>query len=136
MKIQSRRNHGLSFLGAIIVFACVILLGALLIKILLKVMDKVPPPSDPSHQTNIVSVVSSQVFHSMPAGVSMPAFQFDASVLQPSQLLQAADVLIERSTNLVDWEPAWRIGDMSEFNFAADTNPPAPQCFYRAVILP
>ena len=144
MKLHLNHNRnlsGLSLLGAIIIFACVIVLGGLIMKILIKAIEKIPPLTHPStYDTNIVGVVAVNpaIYERVPAlkTVNMPNFTFsehDLSQLDPQAILDHGDIVIERSTNLVDWTPTWRIKEMSNFNLADDTNQ-APWAFYRAVI--
>src|SRR5688572_15318806 len=139
MKIQIHRKHGLTLLGAIIIFAVVIALGAIMIKILLKVMERMPPPQSP-RDTNIVSVVSFELFQDIqPVSIAMPTFSFaeqEVQALDADAFLSHGEVVIERSTNLVDWTPAGRMGVLGVFNLARDTNPPSPACFYLAVLIP
>ena len=143
LSLDPRRNvRALSLLGAIIIFACVIVLGGLIMKILLKAIEKMPPLTHPStYDTNIVGVVAVNpaIYERVPAlkTLQMPEFTWseqDLSQLDPQAILNHGDIVIERSTNLVDWTPTWRIKDMNNFNLADDTNQ-APWAFYRAVIM-
>lgn len=141
MKIKPNRQAGLSLVGAIIAFGFIMLIGYLLLRILLKILEQnpLPDPRTGERDTNIVTVVSSSLYHSTPAAIEMPGFEFDPAelgALDAESFVENGTLLIERSTNLVDWLPAWRISAMSEFNMTADTNPPAPAAFYRAVLIP
>jgi len=135
MKIKlTLRNKGLSLVGAIIVFGCLLILGYILLKILMRAADLIPPPVyiDPK-ETNQVTSVTSRQFESIMASenIVMPAFTFSEDDLEIMTVSEASTIVIERSTNLVNWEFGWRINVMDEFSFGSDTNQ-APWCFYRA----
>lgn len=144
MNIQlAGRNRALTLLGAIVIFACIILLGAILVKCLLKAVENLPPVPPPAagHDTNVVArVLTRAEFEAIPVQHVMPAFEFGGEELQAldaEAFLATGTIVIERSTNLVHWTPAWRVRSLDEFNLAADTNGfGAPQCFYRAVLVP
>lgn len=142
MKIPLHRSDAaLSLFGALIIFALIVLIGGLAIKILLDCVDGVPPPMPPpGRDTNIVAVISQSFHNALESSNSMkmPAFEFSAgevATLDAETFLSRGEIVIERSTNLMDWTPAWRLSSMNEFNLASDTNPPAPACFYRAVLV-
>jgi hypothetical protein len=140
LKLNKKRRHSaLTLLGGLIIFGVILVFGFILIKILLKTLENLPPIQRSGDDTNIVAVTSVP-FYSVPIKVEMPGFSFspsDLATLNAEEFSVSGTLIIERSTNLIDWQPAWRISATSEFSFAGDTNGLSlPKCFYRAVIVP
>lgn len=136
-KLASRKS-ALSLLGAMIILAALGIVVAIIMRFLISLCHHIAPLDPPGGGgTNQIA----QVKGLNEAGIlDLPEFVFPemnvfASNLTASHGLQNALMLVQRSTNLVDWETVLTTNDTSHvFLWSDDTNPPPDRAFYRMEI--
>lgn len=126
MKFKPRRNSALALIGLLIFLAAVIIIAGAIIYLLIKLCRKVFPPPG-SNADPVVEVI--ETFP--PIVLNLPS---NPGLSQG--FVQAVDATqwkaeVQRSTNLVDWQPILVTNGDFQFGFDCDTNPPADRAFYR-----
>lgn len=140
MKIRlHKRTDGIVLWLAVILFLLFLVFIGTLVYTIWKAIQRLPKrPSAPdeaaivqqatadelaqlqaAHSNETVTIVSATPFY-----LTVPAFLPSFAGVQPDDYL-----VVERSTNLVDWELMGAVGEGEEY---ADTNPPPACAFYRA----
>ena len=133
-----RRQSGLALVSAVILCVCVLIIGGIVVKVLLRFCERINPPAPPGGGTNVTATATGGFAGITAPGVwESPQLQFPALPTPAGQTAAkpfgTARLEIERSTNLVDWEtiavvadPAGDVDIMS-----LDTNRPPDRAFYR-----
>lgn len=140
------RNRGLTLLALILFIAAILIIGATIVYILIRICRRAFPEPPPDHQGQIVQVddtgrVLPPVAQQGDA-VLQPVFVFPAIAAIPTATatdpLGGGWVEIHRTTNCVDWEVILRTNLNYQFSIANvianDTNEPCPMAFYRMMI--
>lgn len=135
MKRTPSHNQALALLSAIIVLACVLIIGAIAVKILLKLARSINPPAPPPG-TNAVARVTGFAGITAPGVYEAPRFVFPPLEAPVGQTVEnpfgTAHLEILRSTNLIDWEVIAILTNAVEADIMDyDTNPPPARAFYR-----
>ena len=135
----SRRQSGLALVAAIILCVCVLIIGGIVVKVLIRLAERINPPTPPPDSGTNLTVTATSGFAGITApGVwQAPVLQFPALPAPSGQTASKpfgnARLDVERSTNLVDWEVIATVsevtGDMDIM--ALDTNRPPDRAFYR-----
>jgi len=136
----SRRQSGLALVAAIILCVCVLIIGGIVVKVLIRLAERINPPAPPPDSgTNLTVTATSSGFAGITApGVwQAPVLQFPALPTPSGQTASKpfgnARLDVERSTNLVDWEVIATVNDITGDVdiMALDTNRPPDRAFYR-----
>lgn len=133
-----RRQSGLALVSAIIVMVCILIIGGIVVKLLLRLSERINPPAPPEGGTNVTATAASGFAGITAPGVwKAPQLQFPALPTPAGQTsakpFGTARMEIERSTNLVDWETIAVVADPSGDVdiMSLDTNRPPARAFYR-----
>lgn len=123
MKIRTQSNRALAAVGLLIFVSAVLVIAGTIIYMLLKLCRRCLPSEPPPAGTNQVAYVEEII--PMPALiVELPSFA------APSEMVEWMTEL-QRSTNLVDWQPILTVEGIVPLSMNADTNPPPNAAFYR-----
>lgn len=129
MKLRTNKQRGALLLGLIVLVFAIIVIG-LAVYAIYKALSRWKPrqinPDDVAEwkqsviaemETNSASILS------------------DGTSIIPLSSASVTQVLVERSTNLINWEVISSVQVNDSFQLinimSLDTNPPAPQAFYR-----
>jgi len=137
MKLHYRRRQsGVSLVSAIIVMACIIIIGGIAVKVLLKLCDKLNPPAPPPGQgTNAVAQVEGFAGITSPGVWEAPTLKFAPLPAPAGQTAENpfgnAHLEVERSTNLVDWVTIAIFTNVPDVDLLSLETNRAPQAFFR-----
>lgn len=137
MKITTRNDRAITFVGAMIILAFLVAITGLFLAGIAKLARKIDNSGGGSGNTNAPAAFTFEEFtDSIPVG--MFTFEIPAEPWETPESVAASIqlVVIERSTNLVDWQPIYSTTNLSVLSDPAsvDTNRPWPMAFYRGMI--
>lgn len=120
----------MTLLVALLAFAAVIIIGGIIVIMIARLAKRVLGPPPPGSQTNNTGFVVTGI-------IQLPNFQFSPLPTPAGQTAETpmglAYLVIERSTNMVNWEPvATNTGGES---FYLDPNPSIPMEFFRGKVV-
>ena len=134
--VIAMRNKAMAAIAVLLLFAAVVVVVGTLVYIFVRacrILDRrINPPPD----TNQVAGVDQY------GNINMPMFQFAPITTPPpgyttQQPMGQLRYVIERSTNLVDWEDIIEVSDWTNYVFTIqdDTNQPPDRAFYRGKLV-
>ena len=130
-------------IGLILFCIAVLIIGAIAVYILWRLVQimnrKADPPPGGGGYTNITSLDYSGYVPPKNGPITFPEFRFQSGMAMAKDgttdnPLGSGYIVIERSTNMVDWVPVCTNMAISGYHDLADTNPAAPAVFYRQYI--
>ena len=140
IKLHHRRS-GLGLIALILFCLAIVAIGRVLAYLLWRLSQimhrKAAPPGGSG--TNNTAYVDFDYIPPNNGPITFPEFKFQGNLPMArdgttNNPLGSGCVVIERSTNLVDWVPIWSGGMGTTYNDVEDTNDPAPAVFYRSYI--
>ncbi len=136
MKLHHHHQHGLALVSAVIVLACILIIGGIAVKVLLNLCKRINPPvaqpgdaSTNAPTTSVAGITTEGVWQA-------PQLRF-APLAAPEGQTAAnpfgnAHLEVERSTNLVDWEVIAIFTNVPDVDLMSiDSNRPPDRAFYR-----
>ncbi len=137
MKLHHHHQHGLALVSAMIVLACILIIGGIAVKVLINLCKRINPPVEQPGD-NSTNAPTTSLFPGVAAeGVfQAPQLRF-APLLAPAGQTAAnpfgnAHLEVERSTNLVDWECIAVFTNVPDVDLMSiDSNRPPDRAFYR-----
>lgn len=141
IKLHHRRS-GIGLLALILFCLAIVAIGSALayfIWRLSQILHRKSPPPGGGGGTNTTEYVDFDYIPPNNGPVTFPQFQFQSGMQMAKDgttdnPLGSGYIVIERSTNLVDWIPVHTNNWGQQVNDFEDTNPPAPAVFYRQYI--
>lgn len=125
MKIRTRNHSGLAMIGLLLFIGAVLVIAGTLIYLLIKLCRRVLPPPNPGQTTNQMAYIEEEIADLPPLVIQLPQ-SFVAPMSQGTVMAE-----LQRTTNLIDWEPILVTNGSYPLSFDADTNPPPDRAFYR-----
>lgn len=120
MKIRPNNRAALGMIALLIFVAAVLIIAGSIVYMLCRLCQQIFPPSAPPQTNSYVMVMEMVVSNKdtvLPPITAAPVLPWNAE--------------LQRSTNLVDWEPILQCPAGHVFDWCDDTNPPQPAAFYR-----
>lgn len=140
--MKTTRQSGLGLIALLLFIAAILIIGGIIVYVLVKICKRVFPPPPPPN--GIVQVVESGEFPTsdevaqggspIPV-INLPNFQFDpVPELRQGATISDVQMEIQRSTNLLHWEPLFRTNLNYQFQMCDDTNE-GDMAFYRMMLI-
>lgn len=131
MQIKIRRNHGLAFLAALIIFILIVAVVGLAVAILAKVAHRAVEGGPNQNTPTTDTFCSTNQLEEIP-GITLADVQ--ALMATSANTNAEFEFRVLRSTNLVDWEEIIHTNTTNHQLIWSDPNPPYPNGFYKPQI--